>query len=86
MQQDGLRIMQEERKAREKGHTLRDLQGLLDRLEEARQVQGALIPIHFLCFYMSSASQAPTSFFLVLRFLSNFQRQVCALCKMHAHF
>jgi hypothetical protein len=42
MRKDGLRVLQEERKAREKGHPLRDLQGLLDRHEEARKVQGAL--------------------------------------------
>jgi len=42
MQQDGLRGLQEERKAREKSHPLRYLQGLLDRHEEALQVQGAL--------------------------------------------
>jgi len=30
MRQDGLRVVQEEREAREEGYALRDLQGLLD--------------------------------------------------------
>jgi len=53
MRQDGLRVMQEERQAREKGHALRDLQGLLDRPEDAREVQGAVnFPFIFLFLYI----------------------------------
>jgi len=62
MRQDGVRVVQEERKAREKSHPLCDLQGLLDRHEEARKVQGAL-SFSFSCFYQSSASPAALTIF-----------------------
>ena len=39
MRQDGLRVVQEERKAREKSHPLRNLQGLLDRHEDHADIR-----------------------------------------------
>jgi hypothetical protein len=65
MQQDGLRGLQEERKAREKSHPLCDLQGLLDRHEEALQVQGTLVPsLFFLFLYIQRKQGALIIFYL----------------------
>ena len=64
MRQDGLRVVQEERKAREKGHPLRHLQGLLDQPEDAREIQGALrFPFLIFLFFPSTASGAPANAF-----------------------
>ena len=42
MRKERVRGLQKVGKALQESDALRDLQGLLDRLEEARQVQGAL--------------------------------------------
>jgi hypothetical protein len=43
MQQERMRVVQEEREAREESGALRNLQGLLGQHKDALQVQGTLI-------------------------------------------